>query len=901
MKTYWFSVGFAFAVLLSISPARAQTSDHPPIISIKATVPTAAEGGASGQFTVTRFYARITNDLVVPYSISGNALNGVDYVTLPGSVTIFAGSSNATIAVQAIDDSIAEPTKFVTLSVASNALFGVTSPNSATVSILDNDNHLPSVTLVNPTNEASFTAPINVPVQVKASDSDGTISRVYFSVNSTIITGATATDALGYYNLTWTNPAPGSYTLAAIAVDNFEARTTSGPVHVTITGVAVPTVTIVATDAEASENPGNTGTFTIYRAGPTNDPLTIFYNMSGTASNGVDYTTLPGSATIAAGDHSAQIVLQPIDDTVAEGTETATMTLRPAPYSLPTTYMIGTPSSASVSILDNESNKVPTISIVNPTNGASFNAPTNVLLQAQAADPDGSIARVYFFAGNTVIGGSGAPATLDSAGLYNMTWTNPAPGTYSLTALAIDNLQGRTTSSPVVVTIVPAPESNSPPSVHIYTPTNNASFVAPASIFIGAEASDKDGYVSTVEFFANGNSLGAKTNNPASGSSINPFYIYWTNVPVGAYDLTALATDNRGATTLSAAVHVTVVPPPPPPTNYPPVVRISSPANGATYHAPVNIPLYVYAFDQDGSVSSVEVFAGTNDLGAALTPCHSTTNATAECATNYFVMTWSNAPIGTFVLTAIATDNVGTTKTSEPIKVTILPPPPPPSNHPPVVTISATDPIAIEGTNCWTWVAPTNTTTTWSNWTANAALPSRLYTNCGPKSATFVVHRDGSTNDALTVNYEIGGTATNGIQYMTLPGSVTIPAGEHSALITLVPIDDGPPEINMTAILNIKSSTNYVIGSARRAAAYILDEPQIRRASEITSDRCFHLKAEGPDGAWFHVDYTTDLTTWTSLCTNQVVNGSIDFIDPDAQSGQLRYYRAVPQDSAPTQ
>ncbi|MDB6058710.1 MAG: 5-nucleotidase/2,3-cyclic phosphodiesterase, partial [Verrucomicrobiales bacterium] len=279
----------------------------------------------------------------------------------------------------------------------------------------------------------------------------------------------------------------------------------------------------------------------------------------------------------------------------------------------------------------------------------------------------------------------------------------------------------------------------------------------------------------------------------------------------------------------------------------------------------------------------------------------STTNATIECATNYFVITWSNAPVGTFVLTAIATDNVGTIKTSEPIKVTILPPPPPPSNHPPVVTITATDPIAIEGTNCWTWVAPTNSTTTWSNWTANAALPSRLYTNCGPKSATFVVHRDGSTNNALTVNYEIGGTATNGIQYMTLPGSVTIPAGEHSALITLVPIDDGPPEINMTAILNIKSSTSYVIGSQRRAAAYILDGPQFRPASEITSDRCFHLKAEGPDGAWFHVDYTTDLAIWTSLCTNQVVNGSVDFIDPDAQGDQLRYYRAVPQDNPPPQ
>ncbi|MGZ4972164.1 MAG: Ig-like domain-containing protein, partial [Limisphaerales bacterium] len=764
-----------------------------------------------------------------------------------------------------------------------------------------NDNKPPTVNLVNPTNGASFTAPINVLLQAQAADSDGTISRVYFSANTAMLGAATAADASGFYNFTWTNPAPGSYTLTEIAVDNFEARTTSGPVHVTINGVALPVVTVAAPDAEASEPGSNTGTFHVYRSGSTNDPLTVFYRMSGTASNGIDYVSLPGTVTIPAGTNYAPIILQPIDDSLIEGTETAILTAISSPLGAPTTYLVGSPASATVSILDNDTNKTPVVSIVNPTNGASFNAPVNVLLQAQASDSDGSIFRVYFFAGNSVIGGTASQSVLDTNGLYDLTWTNPPPGIYSLTAVAIDNLQSHATSSPVVVTIIGPPPTNAPPSVHIYTPANNSSFIAPANIFIAAEATDKDGYVATVEFFENGTSLGVKTNNPASGSSINPFYIYWTNVPTGAADLTALATDNKGATMLSAAVHVTVVPPPPPPTNYPPTVRISSPANGASYHMPVNIPIYVYAVDPDGSVASVEVFAGTNDLGAAQRPCFLTPSPGAECPSNYFTLVWSNAPLGTYPITAVGTDNVGATTTSEPVKVTILPPPPPPSNHPPVVSIVATDPIAIEGTNCWTWVAPTNRTATWSNWYAGSALPCALVTNCGPKSATFLVRRDGSTNDSLTVNYEIGGTATNGVQYMTLPGSVTIPAGEHGALITVVPIDDGPPEINMTAILKIKLSTNYVIGLQQRAAAYILDGPQIRPASEITTDRCFHLKADGPDGAWFHIDYTTDLTTWTSLCTNQVVNGSIDFIDPDAQGDQLRYYRAVPQDTAPTQ
>jgi hypothetical protein len=769
-----------------------------------------------------------------------------------------------------------------------------------------------SVSIVNPTNGQTFIKPINLLMQaaVTTSSTSNNILRVSLYGSSTTSTIGTllgsqmAPDGAGLYDVTWTNPPAGTLILSAVAIDFMEHRTTSAPVVVTIKSnidITLPVVTVAAPDSEASEPGLNTGTFRIYRTGSTNNALTVFYRMSGTASNGVDYVTLPGTVTIPAGTNVAEIILQPIDDNLVEGTETAILTAIPSPFGAPTTYIVDSPASATISILDDETNQLPVVSIVNPTSGASFTAPTNVLLQAQASDSDGSIARVYFFAGNTVIGGTGSPATLDSAGLYNQTWINPAPGTYSITALAIDNLQGRTTSAPVVVTIVGQPPTNIPPSVHIYTPTNGSSFFAPAGIFIGSEAADKDGYVKTVEFFENGNSLGVKTNNPTSGISINPFYINWTNVPVGAYDLTALATDDKGASTLSVAVHVTVTNAPPPPTNYPPVVRISSPPNGATYHAPVSIPIYVYSVDPHGSVASVEVFAGTNDLGAAQTPCHSTTNGTVECASNYFVITWSNAPLGTYPLTAVATDNVGATKTSEPVKVTILPVPPPPSNYPPIVTITATDPIAIEGTNCWTWVAPTNTTTTWSNWIAGAALPVRLFTNCGPKSATFRVRRDGSTNADLVVNYEIGGTGSNGVDYMTLPGTVTIPAGERGAEITVVPLDDGPPDINSTVILNIKFATNYVVGTPRRAAAYILDGPQVRPLSEVTSDRCFHLKADGPNGAWFHVDYTTDLSTWTPVCTNQVVNGSIDFVDPDAQGDQLRYYRAVPQDSPPSQ
>ena len=70
-----------------------------------------------------------------------------------------------------------------------------------------------------------------------------------------------------------------------------------------------------------------------------------------------------------------------------------------------------------------------------------------------------------------------------------------------------------------------------------------------------------------------------------------------------------------------------------------------------------------------------------------------------------------------------------------------------------------------------------------------ARRSARLFTNYGPKAATFSVRRWGDTNDGLTVPYSIGGTASNGVDYVAIPGYVTIPAGGRSAVVTIMPID----------------------------------------------------------------------------------------------------------------
>jgi hypothetical protein len=94
----------------------------------------------------------------------------------------------------------------------------------------------------------------------------------------------------------------------------------------------------VASDAAACEFGTNTARFSFVRSGDTNLlALTVTYGISGTATNGVDYATLPGSITLAAGAIATNLIVTPIPDNLPEGDRTVTLTLSPsANYALTT-------------------------------------------------------------------------------------------------------------------------------------------------------------------------------------------------------------------------------------------------------------------------------------------------------------------------------------------------------------------------------------------------------------------------------------------------------------------------------------------------------------------------------------------------------------------------------------
>ncbi|ELR73277.1 Chitinase [Fulvivirga imtechensis AK7] len=255
--------------------------------------------------------------------------------------------------------------------------------------------------------------------------------------------------------------------------------------------------------------------------------------------------------------------------------------------------------------------------------------------------------------------------------------------------------------------------TNVSPSVNITQPLNGATFIAGDNVLIEANASDSDGSVVKVEFYSGGTKLGEATSSP---------YIFtWSNVVAGTYSLTAKATDNEGASKTSIAVAVTVnqdgtggncsgLPQYSAGTSYgqdqevqnvnqrfrcnipgwcsssaawayepgvgmhwqdawtslgdcgpggeneAPSVSITSPLNGSSFVEGATITVTANASD-DGQVTKVEFYRNGTKIG--------------EDSSSPYEIVWSNATIGSYTLTAKATDDKGASTTSSAVSVMV--------------------------------------------------------------------------------------------------------------------------------------------------------------------------------------------------------------------------------------
>jgi len=106
-----------------------------------------------------------------------------------------------------------------------------------------------------------------------------------------------------------------------------------------------------------------------------------------------------------------------------------------------------TTNSFSTYVTAGADNNAPAVSITSPGNGDKFAAGSNITIDANASDTDGSVTKVEFYQGSTKLGE-------DTNSPYSYTWNSVPTGYYTLTAKATDNNDDTTTSSAVNIQVV---------------------------------------------------------------------------------------------------------------------------------------------------------------------------------------------------------------------------------------------------------------------------------------------------------------------------------------------------------------------------------------------------------------------------------------------------------------
>jgi hypothetical protein len=144
-----------------------------------------------------------------------------------------------------------------------------------------------------------------------------------------------------------------------------------------------------------------------------------------------------------------------------------------------------------------------------------------------------------------------------------------------------------------------------------------------------------------------------------------------------------------------------------------------------------------------------------------------------------------------------------------------------------------------------------------------AVSPSSV-TEDGTTNLVYTFTRSGVTTDALTVNYTVEGTATNGTDYTSIPTSVTFAAGSSTATVTVDPTADTIVESDETVVLTLASGTGYTIGTSTPVTGTITNDdfPQLS-INDITvvegkdNNAILTVTVDNPNSQPITVNYTT--------------------------------------------
>jgi hypothetical protein len=313
--------------------------------------------GDTGTFRISRS-GPTTSSLAVSYSVGGTATPGTDYTSIGSGATIPAGSSYVDVSVATLKDNLVEsPDETVVMAIADGGTsYTALRSATSTMSIVDD----PPVITMTPTNttEGSLT-----PGNVRFSRTGGDIAAA-LGISYSI--GGTATNGTDYTTISGsvTIAAGDSYAdvpitaLADDLVESDETVTTTimpgstylldGDAYSATAVVTIsdgPIVTVAQLN-DAVEN-GTDGQIEFSRTGNLSSSLSVVYTVGGTATSGIDFTALSGSATIPAGETTVDVSVHALEDSVVDDDETVIVTVSDTTH-----YGVGNPSAATVTIMD---------------------------------------------------------------------------------------------------------------------------------------------------------------------------------------------------------------------------------------------------------------------------------------------------------------------------------------------------------------------------------------------------------------------------------------------------------------------------------------------------------------------------------------------------------------------
>jgi hypothetical protein len=350
----------------------------------------------------------------------------------------------------------------------------------------------PGVAILSPTNGTSYALPTNVVVAAQASFGPAAVSRLELLVNGAVIEALTPGPQ---NNFIWTNPAPGTYTLSARAVDITGAATLSDPISITIEPTSASATFATTDTTDQGSWLGRFGRQGSWVAGDsTNPPPYLSLAMGSPLIQWATNTTDPralwrasgGSRVAAAWQNYTNLVLdvkcsdatfhrltlycvdwynlrgsQWVDvlDNVS-GALLDHRVLPPFGNGVGLSWYVkghlrfcvrrpgGSPAFLSGIFLD-ASPTLPAISITSPKPGSVYAMPANVSVTANAAPDSNNVSRVDFYDGTTLLGSAsnGPP--------FTYTWMNAPAGSHSLRASEIGPAAFTNSATTLITVLAP--------------------------------------------------------------------------------------------------------------------------------------------------------------------------------------------------------------------------------------------------------------------------------------------------------------------------------------------------------------------------------------------------------------------------------------------------------------